>query len=177
VVLPSVALRRLVDTANRGGVFGYICPVLINAPRVAGDWGARPPCTPGSLIHQDAWVRRVLLDYYDSTTDVLDQDSSEEKVWETAFLTSLFDTLKRPAIRQSETVIYHLDYHEGSAWIKDERTVIARSRNTARELAQRNQSLSAMPDASRARPDDPRKSYRIGPTWWDRARRALRLPL
>jgi hypothetical protein len=177
VVLPSDALHRLVEAARRGGVYGYICPVLVNAPNVAGDWGHRPPCTPGSLIYQDALVRRILLEYYDSTIDVLDQDSSEEKVWEPAFLTTLFDALNRPAIRQGDTVIYHLDYQEGPSWIKEERTVIARSKNIARALVEQVQNSPVGPDPDRMRPVEVKSLRSSGPSWLERARRSLRLPL
>src|SRR5579859_6593765 len=84
VVLPSIALARLVEAARSSGVYGYISPFCVNAPNLPGDQAARPSCAPGSLIHQDDLLRRILLAYYDSTTDVLDQAESDEKVWEPA---------------------------------------------------------------------------------------------
>jgi hypothetical protein len=133
VVLPSQALARLLDTARLGGVFGYISPVCTNSPTVAGSWGSQPPCTPGSLIYQDETVHRILLAYYRATTDVLDR-APGGKVWEQAFLTSLFEALGRPCARLDDVVIHHLDYGEGPRWIDEERTVIARSRRVAEDL-------------------------------------------
>jgi hypothetical protein len=136
VVVPSVALARLLETARVSGVFGYISPLCLNAPHLVGDWGERPPCTPGSIIYQDATVHEILSRYYETTTDVLDQQKTDVKVWEPAVLTEIFDALKRPGIRQHDTIIYHLDYHEDPHWIDEERTVIVRSRRTARQLAE-----------------------------------------
>ena len=175
VVLPSIALARLVDVARSGGVYGYICPFCVNAPNLSGDLTARPSCTPGSLIHQDDVLRRILLAYYDSTTDVLDRGTSDEKVWEPAFLTALFESLGRSAIRQSDTVIYHLDYHEGPHWIDDERTVIARSKKVARELAARAASLGALDEGARARAVDRTRVSGNEGSWLERALRAFRI--
>jgi hypothetical protein len=176
VVLPSIALARLVDAAQQSGVYGYICPVCVNAPNIAGDWSQRAPCTPGSLIYQDELVHQILLDYYESTTDVLDQEPVEEKVWEPAFLTTLFESLNRPAIRQTDTVIYHLDYHEGPYWIEEERTVIARSKNVARDLAHRTSNTLTSPAVPNHRAIALSQPYRTRPSWLARARRALHLP-
>ena len=143
VVMPSVALSHLVETAQTSGIYGYISPFCKNSPD-HGNWGNRPQCTPGSLIYQDELVHRVLLQYYDTTVDLLDRKRSSEKVWETAFLTALFEQLERPGIRQSDTITYHLDYQEDANWIDEERTVIARSALVARDLVQavkRNGSL------------------------------------
>lgn len=140
VVMPSGALSRLLATARHSGVFGYISPFCKNSPNVSGDWGGCPPCTPGSLIYQDAVVHRILLEYYLTTVDVLDRDKSEAKVWEQAFLTHLFAALGRSCARQDETVIYHLDYGEGPRWIDEERKVVARSTKVAEDLAARAQS-------------------------------------
>lgn len=127
IVMPSAAIACLVGAARMAGAYGYISPYCRNAPSLAGLPVARPPFSPGALIYQDELVRRILLEYYDTTVDILDRQSSEQKVWEIAFLTRLFDALNRPAIRQTDTVIYHLDYHENSTWIDDEQSVIARS--------------------------------------------------
>jgi hypothetical protein len=176
VVLPSAALARLVDTAQRSGIYGYICALCVNAPNLVGDSSNRPAWSPGSLIYQDELVHRILLDYYDSTVDVLDQDESEEKVWEPAFLMTLFEALDRPAIRQNDTVTYHLDYHEGPHWIEDERTVVARSRNIARDLANRALDSSLGARKTRARSTESVTRERARPSWLARARRSLRLP-
>jgi GT2 family glycosyltransferase len=137
VVVPSKALRQLLDTALQYPVYGYISPFCKNSPNVDLEFGARPPCSPGSLIYQDALVHRILIEYYETTVDVLDQRSTDQKVWETAFLTALFEVLDRPAIRQPDLVTYHLDYYESPRWIDEERTVIARSAAIAHALVRR----------------------------------------
>lgn len=174
VVMPSIALARLLETARSSGEFGYISPLCLNAPHLVGDWGDRPPCTSGSLIYQDGAVHSILLRYYNSTTDVLDHQKTDIKVWEPAFLTELFEALKRPGIRQNDTIIYHLDYHEDPHWIEEERTVIVRSRRTAHELVQRTDDFQP-PGARRAGPDDvARINEKSSRGWFSRARSALR---
>jgi hypothetical protein len=174
VVMPSVALSRLLDTANRSGVYGYISPFCMNAPHVGSDPGDRPACTPGSLIHQDTVVHQILLNYYATTTDVLDRRETEEKVWEPAFLTALFDALKRPSIRQDDTIIYHLDYHEDPHWIEEERTVLARSAKIARELAQRTDEVGAPPIELPGQTPISARSAARASSWLVRARRTIR---
>lgn len=174
VVMPSLALSRLLEAANRAGVYGYISPLCMNAPRVGSDEGSGPACTPGSLIYQDALVHQILLDYYATTTDVLDRHETEEKVWEPAFLTALFETLQRSRVRQDDTIVYHLDYHEVPRWIEEEQTVLARSAKVARQLTQR-----ARDDVSRPRQPPGRVIYSAmsaarGNNWLGRARRLLR---
>ncbi len=173
VVMPSVALARLLQTARSSGVFGYISPLCLNAPHLVGDWGERPPCTPGSVIYQDPIVHQILLRYYQSTTDVLDHQKTDLKVWEPAFLTEIFDALMRPGIRQNDTTIYHLDYHEDPHWIEEERTVIVRSRRAARDLVQQ---------ADDIRPSHPPRFGPIGaprivslpsPGWLSKAKKAI----
>jgi hypothetical protein len=175
VVLPSIALARLLETARTTGVFGYISPLCLNAPHLVGDWGERPPCTPGSLIYQDAIVHDILQRYYETTTDVLDQQKNDLKVWEPAFLTEVFDALKRPGIRQHNTMIYHLDYHEDPHWIEEERTVIVRSRRAARDLVQQvdNGEAPRIPHIGPVNlPDVP--DIR-GRGWFSKAKQALRI--
>ena len=69
-----------------------------------------------SPARHNALVRKILLDYYDSTIDVLDRMKAPRKVWETAFLTSLFPLLGRPGVVQEDNVVYHLDYNERTEW-------------------------------------------------------------
>jgi hypothetical protein len=175
VVMPSLALARLLSTAQRNGVYGYISPYCKNAPNRTGDWGGRPSCTPGSLIYQDERVHQTLLEYYETTVDVLDQRKTDDKVWETAFLSALFEALGRPGVRQHDTITYHLDYREDSYWIDEERTVIARSQAKARELALRTQ--NPVPRSSRGggSPKVPRVLDYRSPGWMRRARRVLKL--
>ncbi|HUX88356.1 MAG TPA: hypothetical protein VMW65_15245, partial [Chloroflexota bacterium] len=117
---------------------------------------------------------RVLLEYYDTTVDVLDQRKTDQKVWETAFLTALFEVLDRPCLRREDTITYHLDYKEDVNWIDEERTVIARSRMVARTLVERvqTQSVGTVPLV-------PRTATLASPPalarWADWARRTLHL--
>lgn len=136
VVVPSRALGRLLETARQHAVFGYVSPFCKNSPHLVGTLGARPQYSPGSLIYQDDTVHRILTAYYQTTVDVLDRRKGDQKVWETAFLTALFDVLDRPQIRQPDLVTYHLDYQEDPYWIEEEQTVIARSATIARALVQ-----------------------------------------
>ncbi|HLH72716.1 MAG TPA: hypothetical protein VKX96_05475 [Chloroflexota bacterium] len=137
VVMPSVALKNLVATAQNQGTYGYISPICKNSPNLDAGPANRPQYSPGSLIYQDELVHRVLLAYYETTVDVLDKRKSDQKVWETAFLTALFEVLNRTCLRQEDTITYHLDYKEDKHWIDEERTVVARSRLVARELVER----------------------------------------
>ena len=89
------------------------------------------------LDSQDAVVRRILLDYYGNSTDLLDKDTSRPKVWEIAFLTAVFPLLGRQCAVQSDNVIYHLDYHERPSWDLEQPEVAARSVARARELAEK----------------------------------------
>ena len=142
VVMPSIALKNLVATAQNQGIYGYISPICKNSPSIDASPANRPQYSPGSLIYQDELVHRVLLEYYDTTVDVLDQRNTDQKVWEPAFLTALFEVLDRPCLRREDTITYHLDYKEDMHWIDEERTVIARSRLVARNLVERVQSQS-----------------------------------
>lgn len=179
VVMPSGALARLLATAQLSGVYGYISPTCKGSPNVSGNWGSRPPCTPGSLLYQDEIVRRALLEYYRTTVDVLDQSMVGAKVWEQAFLTGLFDALGRTCARQDDTVIYHLDYGEGPRWIDDERTVVARSEKLAIKLAERARrgDLPATPPlrAAMARAQPRPEPIRLSNSVLTRLLRALRL--
>jgi len=137
VVVPSKALSYLLDTARQHGVYGYVSPFCKNSPMLDGTLGKRPSISPGSLIFQDSIVRRILTEYYETTVDVLDRRKTHRKVWETAFLTALFDALDRPQIRQPDLITYHLDYQEAPNCIDEEPTVIAFSEAVARELVSR----------------------------------------
>lgn len=173
IVMPSAAIASLVAEARRAGAYGYITPFCRNAPNLSSLGTASPPFSPGALIYQDDLVRRILLEYYDSTVDILDRQPSEQKVWEIAFLTRLFGVLGRRTIRQDDTVIYHLDYHENSTWIDDESAVIARSVaradalvKQAREGTLRERTVAAL----RLPTPFPRRD-----NWLRRARQSIRL--
>src|SRR5256885_12250464 len=114
------------------GTYGFISPNCRNSPTPSRASLTQPQYVPGSLIYQDDWVRGILLAYYDSTTDVLDRQRTDQKVWETAFLSELFAELKRPSFVDDSTVSFHLDYQERPRWFDEERTVISRSKMVAR---------------------------------------------
>jgi hypothetical protein len=173
VVVPSRALRRLLDAVQERGTYGYVSPLCTNSMSSTSFSATRRRVSPGSLIYQDALVRRILLEYYETTVDVLDRRRSNQKVWETAFLTALFDELNRASVLQPEVVIYHLDYQEPAHCIDEEATVVARSAALARELARKVRAQDSWPAESprlrRRSADEPRPPRR---RW---ARRALRM--
>lgn len=174
VVMPSAALKNLIATAQRSGVYGYISPLCKNSPGTDSSVGNRPQYSPGSLIYQDPLVREILVEYYETSIDVLDRRKSDHKVWENAFLTALFDALDRPCIRQQDIVTYHLDYQEDPYWIEEERTVVARSRQTARSLVEGTHdhlNYSLHPTST----SDDFHVRSSSKSWVRRARRALRL--
>lgn len=174
VVVPAKALGQLLETARSKQAYGYVSPFCKNSPVLHGPLGKQTPYTPGSLIYQDDLVRRILLEYYETTVDVLDRRKSDRKVWETAFMTALFDVLGRPRIRQADLMTYHLDYQEDPNWIEEERTVIARSTAIAHDLAQKSQAALPRPASD---PVVHRAIYDLSrPTqrgWARRARRVL----
>lgn len=174
VVVPSKALRQLLDTARQYDVYGYVSPFCKNSPNLDGRFGSHPQYSPGALIYQDAVVRQILTEYYQTTVDVLDRRKSDQKVWETAFLTALFDVLDRPRVRQPDLVTYHLDYHENPCWIDEESSVVARSAQVARRLAQTVVPRSAA-DSNRplAWASLEVSSRRARPSWVRRAREVL----
>src|SRR5262249_48244599 len=137
-VMPSSALGHLLHVAENSGEYGYISPICRNSPNLDLFPADQPQYSPGSLIFQDEIVRNVLLDYYASSCDVLDHENADQTVWETAVLSELFAVLGRTCVKETDTFVYHLDYHEGTRWIEDERTVVARSARLARDLVQRH---------------------------------------
>jgi len=173
IVMPSAALAGLAAVVRDAGIYGYISPYCRNAVSPAGLPTNRPSFSPGALIYQDDVVRRILLEYYDTTVDILDRQPSEQKVWELGFLTRLFEALGRPVIRQGDIVVYHLDYHENSTWIDDERAVVSRSMALADQLAKR--ALAGKLRERAAAPSAPfqRRLSRRG-SWIRRAQQAIR---
>ncbi len=138
VVLPGSALRQLTAFINAHPDYGYLAPVVKNAAPLRNVLGSRIQFSPGTVFRQDAVVRKILLDYYSSTTDVLDKQKSSEKVWEIGFLTELFPMLGRPGYAQPDNVIYHLDYHERPNWELMREDLLKASRRKAQELVTRH---------------------------------------
>jgi hypothetical protein len=134
VVMPSGAIPQLLAFIRDHPDYGWLAPYCKNAGTIRTALGGRPHYSPGGVFHQDRLVRNILLEYYDSTVDVLDKQNSNNKVWEIAFLTELFPLLGRSATVQSDNVIYHLDYHERPNWDLLQESLISTSRRKAEEL-------------------------------------------
>jgi glycosyltransferase involved in cell wall biosynthesis len=134
VVLPGSALRQLTDFIDAHPDYGYLAPVVKNAAPLRNALGSRIQFTPGTVFRQDAVVRKILLDYYSNTVDVLDKQNARDKVWEIGFLTELFPLLGRPGYAQPDNVIYHLDYHERPNWELMRDDLLRTSRRKAHEL-------------------------------------------
>jgi hypothetical protein len=88
-------------------------------------------------------VRAILLDYYETTVDVLDAQPAEDKVWELAFLTELFPALDRPCFVQDDNVSYHLDYHERVRWELMEQRLLRQSQQKLAHLLRRHAAVPA----------------------------------
>jgi hypothetical protein len=138
IVLPSSALAGLAATVFGKGEYGWVAPRCVNAGASRGFLADRPHYSPGGLFYQDDLVRSILLDYYESTVDVLDARSTPDTVWELAFLTELFPALGRETRVQESSISYHLDYHRGMRWELTEERLLARSRAKVDELVSRH---------------------------------------
>ena len=134
VVMPSGAIAQMLQYIEHNPEYGWLAPYCKNAGTVRTALAGRPHYSPGGVFHQDKLVRNILLDYYDTTVDVLDKQRSGHKVWEIAFLTELFPLLGRSANVQNENVIYHLDYHERPNWDLLQESLVSNSRKKAEEL-------------------------------------------
>ncbi|MBI4212917.1 MAG: glycosyltransferase family 2 protein [Chloroflexi bacterium] len=134
VVISSSSLTRIMGVAQDIPDFGYIAPRCVNAGASRGFLADKPHYSPGGVFRQDELVRDILLDYYESTVDVLDTQSAADKVWELAFLTELFPALGRPCLVQEDNVSYHLDYHESLRWELMEQRLARTSRQKLAQL-------------------------------------------
>ncbi len=141
VVMPSGAIPQLLGFIQNNPDYGWLAPFCKNAGTVRTALAGRPHYSPGGVFHQDRLVRNILLEYYDTTVDVLDKQGSLNKVWEIAFLTELFPLLGRSATVQSENVIYHLDYHERPNWDLLQESLVSASRKKAEELIKKYSSV------------------------------------
>jgi len=137
VVLPSGSLTLLSVFVATHPDYGYLAPALKNPGTRRTALGGRTQFAPGTLFRQDPVVRRILLEYYATTDDVLDRQRQGDVVWEVAFLTEMFPLLGRPCYTQPDNVIYHLDYHEGPNWELLREDLLATSRAKARALVQK----------------------------------------
>jgi hypothetical protein len=133
---PAGTLARLCERSRELDNWGYVTPVCKNYGVAGVPFGERPQYTPGGLIYQDDVVRRILLEYYGSTVDVLDAKRTRGKVWESVFLSELFGKLGRSCAVLDECVTYHLDYHQRAEWHPNENELVANTRARLRELVQ-----------------------------------------
>ncbi len=147
VVLPSGSLRMLREFVAAHPDYGYLAPALKNPGTRRTALGGRTQFAPGSVFRQDAVVRRILVDYYSSTVDVLDRERHGERVWEVAFLTAVFPLLGRACYIQPDNVIYHLDYHEEPNWELLRNDLIATSYARARALVEKHAGRVAVVEA------------------------------
>lgn len=138
IAMASGSLVRIIEMARTIPDFGYVAPTCVNAGATRGFLMGKPHYSPGGIFRQDDLARRILLDYYSSTVDVLDTQRSSDKVWELAFLTELFPALGRPCFVQPDNLSYHLDYHERVRWELMEERLQRRSRQKLKELLGRH---------------------------------------
>jgi hypothetical protein len=134
VVLPATTLARLCERSRGLTDWGYVTPVCKNYGVSGVPFGERAHYTPGGLIYQDDLVRRVLLEYYGTTVDVLDAKRTRGKVWESVFLSEVFPMLGRSCAVVDDVMTYHLDYHQRAEWHPNENELIANTRARVREL-------------------------------------------
>jgi hypothetical protein len=112
IVLAPSASHNLYERARQAGTFGFISPIVKNWGDTDGPLPGRPHYSPGGIIYQDPLVRRLLREYYQTTTDVLDVRGGPERYWEKAFLSELFPALGRASEVRPDCLSYHLDYRE-----------------------------------------------------------------
>lgn len=134
VVMPSRALTAVLAYVGEHPEYGWLSPYCKNAGTTRTALAGRPHFSPGAVFRQDKIVRNILLEYYESTVDVLDKQKASNKMWEIAFLTELFPLLGRETQVQSTNVIYHLDYHERPNWELLQEDLVRASRRKAEEL-------------------------------------------
>ncbi len=139
VVLPGTAIMALARrAAELGPRLGWVAPHCVNAGSSRGFLRNRPHYSPGGIFGQDEIVRNVLLEYYASTSDVLDARGPRARVWELAFLTELFPALGRTTEIQRETVSYHLDYGGGMRWELMEEPLLEHTRSELTRLLRKH---------------------------------------
>ena len=135
IVLAPSAVRNLHDWARRAGTFGFVSPTIKNWGEADSHLPGRPHYSPGGIICQDETVRRVLREYYSTTSDVLDARGSGERLWEKAFLSELFPALGRECQVRPDCLSYHLDYRERPVRYRIDDEIIQASIDHARRMA------------------------------------------
>lgn len=142
VVMASSTLALMLPVLQANPGYGFVSPFCKNAGFVGGPLSGTAHFSPGGVFYQDEIVRKILLEYYDTTTDVLDEKKVPDKVWEISFLTELFTQLGRKCIVLPDTITFHLDYREHpNNLIWDEAKLVHRSAMKARELVSKHASF------------------------------------
>ena len=134
VVMPSQALTRMLGFITAHPRYGWLAPFCKNVATRRTALAGREHYSPGGVFRQDKIVRNILLEYYETTVDVLDRQAAKQKVWEIAFLTELFPLLNRSIQVQGDNVIYHLDYNERPNWDLLQENLVHNSREAAEKL-------------------------------------------
>ncbi|MFN0072644.1 MAG: glycosyltransferase family A protein [Chloroflexota bacterium] len=137
IVLPPRSFETLMAWSAQRESFGFVSPVCRNYGDADNPLPGRPHYSPGGLIWQDNTVRSILLEYYESTVDVLDAKGHSPRLWEKAFLSELFPSLGREAVVLDECSSYHLDYKERPLRHTVDERVVTASVARAREMAQK----------------------------------------
>ncbi len=135
IVLDPAAVRTLHGWARGVGTFGFVSPVTKNWGDADSPSPGRAHYSPGGLIYQDQAVRRILQEYYQTTTDVLDARGASERFWEKAFLSELFPALGRACEVRPDCVSYHLDYRERPVRYRIDDDIVSASSAHARAVA------------------------------------------
>ncbi|MBI2941183.1 MAG: glycosyltransferase family 2 protein [Chloroflexi bacterium] len=143
LVLPPQSLAWMAAALSEHPEAGFVAPVCRNSPLRSMLPHGGPRYSPGAIFVQTSPLRPILLDYYRHTSDVLDRVARGPRVWEIAFLNSIFPLVGRPGIVQPDNVIHHLDYTERPNWSFDERELVTNSYEQARELARRHRPVVA----------------------------------
>ena len=135
IVLAPSASHNLYKRARQAGTFGFLSPICKNWGDADLPLPGRPHYSPGGLIYQDGLVRRVLQEYYQTTTDVLDVRGGSDRLWEKAFLPELVPALGRDSEVRSDCLSYHLDYRERPVRYRVDQGVVQASVGHARTMA------------------------------------------
>src|SRR4051812_8131572 len=71
VVMPSRALTLMLEFISAHPDYGWLAPFCKNAGTRHTHLAGKPHYSPGGVFRQDALVRNILLEYYETTVDVL----------------------------------------------------------------------------------------------------------
>ncbi|MDQ6694325.1 MAG: glycosyltransferase family 2 protein [Chloroflexota bacterium] len=142
VVMPSGAIKQMLHYILHNPGYGWLAPECKNMATVRTALAGKAHYSPGGVFSQDRTVRNILLEYYESTIDVLDKQRASKKVWEIAFLTELFPMLGRSIHVQKSNVIYHLDYQERPNWDLLQEDLVRNSVSKAQQLIEKYRNVT-----------------------------------